>query len=45
MKFIVFIKIVIPSDWNKFVNHVKSLIIIIPQIDVFFSNNHKYVVN
>ncbi len=27
------IEIVIPYDWKKIVNHVKSLIIIIPQID------------
>ncbi len=39
-----FVLSIIPYDWNKFVNHVKSLIIIIPQIDVFKGNNHKYVV-
>jgi len=36
---------VIPYDWNKFVNHVKSLIIIISQMGVFGGNDHKYVVN
>jgi len=32
-------------DWNKFVNHVKSLIIIISQTSVFGGYDHKYVVN
>jgi hypothetical protein len=32
-------------DWNKFVSHVKSLIIIISQMGVFGGDNHKYVVN
>jgi hypothetical protein len=36
---------VIPCDWNKFVSHVKSLIIIISQIGVFGGDDHKYVVN
>ncbi len=34
----------IPYDWNKFVNHVKSLIIIITQMGVFGAYDHKYVV-
>jgi hypothetical protein len=37
--------IVISYDYNKFVNHVKSLIIIISQIGVFQGDDHKYVVN
>jgi len=36
---------VIPYDWNKFVSHVKGLIIIISQIGVFGGDDHKYVVN
>jgi len=36
---------VIPYDWNKFVNNVKSLIIIISQMGVFEGVDHKYVVN
>jgi hypothetical protein len=32
-------------DWNKFVGHVKSLIIIISQMDVFQGKDYKYVVN
>ncbi len=35
----------IPYDWNKFVSHVKSLIIIISQMGVFGGYDHKYVVN
>jgi len=35
----------IPYDWNKFMNHVKSLIIIISQIDDFQGDDHKYVIN
>ncbi len=35
----------IPYDWNKFVSHVKSLIIIISQTSVFEGDDHKYVVN
>jgi hypothetical protein len=31
--------------WNKFVNHVKSLIIIISQMGVFWGDDHKYVAN
>jgi hypothetical protein len=45
MKFVLSIKIVIPYDWNKFVNHVKSLIIIISQMGVFGGDHHKYVIN
>jgi hypothetical protein len=45
MKFVVFINIVIPYDWNKFVSHVKSLIIIISQMGVFWGKDHKYVIN
>jgi hypothetical protein len=29
------LNIVIPYDWNKFVNHLKSLIIIISQMNIF----------
>jgi len=32
-------------DWNKFVSHMKSLIINILQMCVFGGNDHKYVVN
>jgi hypothetical protein len=35
----------IPCDWNKFLNYVKSLIIIISQMGVFGGNDHKYVLN
>jgi hypothetical protein len=35
----------IPYDWSEFVSHVKSLIIIISQMDVFGGNDYKYVVN
>jgi hypothetical protein len=35
----------ISYDWNKFVSHVKSLIIIISQMDVFGGHDHKYVIN
>ncbi len=35
----------IPYGWNKFVNHVNSMIIIISQMGVFFGNDHQYVVN
>jgi hypothetical protein len=35
----------IPYDLNKFVNHVKILIIIISQMGVFEGNDHKYVIN
>jgi hypothetical protein len=45
MKFVVSIKHCDLYDWNKFVSHVKSLIIIISQTGVFWGNNHKYVVN
>jgi hypothetical protein len=34
----------IPYNWNKFVNHVKSLTIIILQMGVFGGYDHKYVV-
>jgi hypothetical protein len=34
----------IPYDWNKFVNHVKSLITIISPIEFFKGDDHKYVV-
>jgi len=36
---------VIPYDYNKFVNHVKSLIFIISQIDGFQGDDHKHVIN
>jgi hypothetical protein len=39
------LNIVIPYDWNMFVSHVKSLIIIISQMGVFGGYDHKYVVN
>jgi hypothetical protein len=39
------LNIVIPYDWNKFVNHTKSLIILISQMGVLGDNDHKYVVN
>jgi len=39
------LNIVIPYNWNKFVSHVKSLIIIISQMGVFVGYDHKYVVN
>ncbi len=39
------LNIVIPYDWNKFVTHVKSLIIIISQMGGFGGNDHKYVIN
>jgi hypothetical protein len=45
MKFVLFINIMIPYDWNKLVNHVKSLIIIISQMGAFGGYDHKYVVN
>jgi len=32
-------------DWNKFVSHVKSLVIIISQMGVFGGDDHNYVVN
>jgi len=35
----------IPYDLNKFVNHVKILIMIISQMGVFEGNDHKYVIN
>jgi hypothetical protein len=35
----------ISYDWNKFVNHMKSLIIIIAQLDIFHGNDHNYVVD
>jgi len=35
----------IPYDWNNFVSHVKSLIIIISEMGVFGGDDHKYVVN
>jgi hypothetical protein len=35
----------IPYDWNKFVNLVKSVIIIIWQMGVFGGDDHKYAVN
>jgi hypothetical protein len=44
MKFLVSTKHCDSYDWNQFVNYVKSFIIIISQIDVFQSDNHKYVV-
>jgi hypothetical protein len=45
MKFVVLLNIVIPYDWNKFVYHVKHLIIIISQMSFFQGNDHKYVIN
>jgi hypothetical protein len=45
MKFVVLLNILNPYDWNKFMNHVKSLIIIISQIDVFQGDDRKYVIN
>jgi hypothetical protein len=39
------LNIVVPYDYNKFVNHVKNLIIIISQMNVFRDNDHNYVVN
>jgi hypothetical protein len=45
IKFAVLLNIVIAYDWNKFMNTVKSLIIIISQMGVFASDKHKYVVN
>jgi hypothetical protein len=33
------------QKWNKFVNHVKSLIIIISQMGFFQDDDHKYVAN
>ncbi len=45
MKFVVSINIVIPYDWNKFVSHMKNLIIIISQMGAFGGYGHKYVVN
>jgi hypothetical protein len=36
---------VIPYDWNKFVSHVKNLIIIVSQMGVFGGDDHEYVVN
>jgi hypothetical protein len=41
MKFFVFIKIMFLYDYNKFVNHVKSLIIIISQMGFLKGDNHK----
>jgi hypothetical protein len=43
---LIFMKFVVSKhfdsiDWNKFINHVKSLIIIISQIDVFQGDDHK----
>ncbi len=40
---LILLNIVIPYHWNKFVSHVKSLIII-SQIGIFGGNDHKYVV-
>jgi len=31
--------------WNKFVNHVKSLIIIKSQMGYFQGNDHEYVID
>jgi hypothetical protein len=45
MKFVISIKNYNLYDYNKFVNHVKSLIIIITQMGVFGGDDHKYVVN
>jgi hypothetical protein len=45
MKFVVLLNIVIPCDWNKFVCHVKHLIIIISPMSFFQGNNHKYAIN
>jgi hypothetical protein len=39
------LNIVVPYDYNKFVNHVKNLIIITSQMSVFGDNDHNYVVN
>jgi len=33
---------VIPYDWNKFVSHVKILIIIISQMGVFEGDNYHF---
>jgi hypothetical protein len=44
MKLVIFINIVIPYDWNKFVSHVKSLVIIISQMGVLGGNDYKYVI-
>jgi hypothetical protein len=45
MKFVVLLNIVIPYDGNKFVYHLKHLIIIISQMNFFQGNNHKYAIN
>jgi hypothetical protein len=45
IKFVFLLNIVIAYDWNKFINTMKSLIIIISQMGVFVGDNHKYVVN
>jgi hypothetical protein len=45
MKFVTIIEHCHSYDWNKFVNLVKSLIIIISQMGIFEGNDHKYVVN
>jgi hypothetical protein len=39
------LNIVVPYDYNKFVNHVKNLIIITSHMSVFGDNDHNYVVN
>jgi hypothetical protein len=39
------LNIVIPYDWNKFVRHVKNLIIIISQMGVFGSDDHNILTN
>jgi len=35
IKFVIILNIIIAYDWNKFVGHVESLIIIISQMVVF----------
>jgi hypothetical protein len=35
----------IPYDRNKFVSHMKSLIIMISQMNILGGDDHKYVVN
>jgi hypothetical protein len=44
MKFVVSIKHCDPYDWNKFVSHVKILIIIISQMGVFGGDDHTYLI-
>ncbi len=45
MKFLVnLLNIVISYDWNKFVSHMKSLIIIVSYMGVFGGYDHNYMV-